>query len=276
MFSTKVNSLYTKLTMTEKKIADYLIINGGDVDGVTSYELAERLGIGQATVVRFSKKLGYRMFGEMIDDAKNSVGESSSEIQENDTASDILEKLGKRACDIIQAIRQSNDAECFVRAAKLIDGAKNIVCYGYTTSNLFASYLSELLIEIGKGALCENNSILTKRRVFQLDPQRDVVVIVSKSGEKSEPVGIAEYARSRGVPVIAISNAGKNPLVEASDVHLKVLEISDRSSPAASMGTDAGLVYVVETLAACVFQCNQKLYRRQYGNNIVAAFSERK
>lgn len=276
MFSTKVNSLYTKLTMTEKKIADYLIINGGDVDGMTSYELAERLGIGQATVVRFSKKLGYRMFGEMIDDAKNSVGESSSEIQENDTASDILEKLGKRTCDIIQAIRQSNDAECFVRAAKLIDGAKNIVCYGYTTSNLFASYLSELLIEIGKGALCENNSILTKRRVFQLDPQRDVVVIVSKSGEKSEPVGIAEYARSRGVPVIAISNAGKNPLVEASDVHLKVLEISDRSSPAASMGTDAGLVYVVETLAACVFQCNQKLYRRQYGNNIVAAFSERK
>lgn len=276
MFSTKVNSLYTKLTMTEKKIADYLIINGGDVDGVTSYELAERLGIGQATVVRFSKKLGYRMFGEMIDDAKNSVGESSSEIQESDTASDILEKLGKRTCDIIQSIRQSNDAECFVHAAKLIDGAKNIVCYGYTTSNLFASYLSELLIEIGKGALCENNSILTKRRVFQLDPQRDVVVIVSKSGEKSEPVGIAEYARSRGVPVIAISNAGKNPLVEASDVHLKVLEISDRSSPAASMGTDAGLVYVVETLAACVFQCNQKLYRRQYGNNIVAAFSERK
>lgn len=276
MFSTKVNSLYTKLTMTEKKIADYLIINGGDVDGMTSYELAERLGIGQATVVRFSKKLGYRMFGEMIDDAKNSVGESSSEIQESDTASDILEKLGKRTCDIIQSIRQSNDAECFVRAAKLIDGAKNIVCYGYTTSNLFASYLSELLIEIGKGALCENNSILTKRRVFQLDPQRDVVVIVSKSGEKSEPVGIAEYARSRGVPVIAISNAGKNPLVEASDVHLKVLEISDRSSPAASMGTDAGLVYVVETLAACVFQCNQKLYRRQYGNNIVAAFSERK
>ena len=42
------------------------------------------------------------------------------------------------------------------------------------------------------------------------------------------------------------------------------------------MGTDAGLVYVVETLAACVFQCNQKLYRRQYGNIIVAAFSERK
>lgn len=276
MFSTKVNSLYTKLTMTEKQIADYLIINGGDVDGVTSYELAERLGIGQATVVRFSKKLGYRMFGEMIDDAKNSVGESSTEIQESDTASDILEKLGQRTCDIIQSIRQSNDAECFVRAAKLIDGAKNIVCYGYTTSNLFASYLSELLIEIGKGALCEDNSILTKRRVFQLDPQRDVVVIVSKSGEKSEPVGIAEYARSRGVPVIAISNAGKNPLVEASDVHLKVLEISDRSSPAASMGTDAGLVYVVETLAACVFQCNQKLYRRQYGNNIVAAFSERK
>ena len=276
MFSTKVNSLYAKLTRTEKKIADYLIINGGDVDGVTSYELAERLGIGQATVVRFSKKLGYRMFGEMLDDVKKSVGESSSEILESDSSSDILEKLGKRTCDIIQTIRQSNDAECFTHAAQMIDRARSIVCYGYTTSNLFASYLAELLIEIGKGALCENNVILTKRRVFQLDPQRDVVIIVSKSGEKSEPVGVAEYARSRGIPVIAISNAGKNPLVEASDVHLKVFEISDRSAPAASMGADAGVIYVIETLAACVFQCNQKLYRRQYGNNIVAAFSERK
>lgn len=166
MFSTKVNSLYTKLTMTEKKIADYLIINGADVGGMTSYDLAERLGIGQATVVRFSKKLGYRMFGEMIDDAKNSVGESTSEIIESDTPSDILDKLEKRTCDIIQSIRQSNDAECFARAAKLIDGARSIVCYGYTTSNLFASYLCELLIEIGKGALCESNAILTKRRVF--------------------------------------------------------------------------------------------------------------
>lgn len=276
MFSTKVNSLYTKLTMTEKKIADYLIINGADVGGMTSYDLAERLGIGQATVVRFSKKLGYRMFGEMIDDAKNSVGESASEIIESDTPSDILDKLEKRTCDIIQSIRQSNDAECFARAAKLIDGARNIVCYGYTTSNLFASYLCELLIEIGKGALCESNAILTKRRVFQLDSERDVVIIVSKSGEKSESVGIAEYAKSRGIPVIAISNAGKSPLVEIADVHIKVLEISDRSVPSASMGTDAGVIYAAEVLAACVFQCNQKVYRRQYGNNIVAAFSERK
>lgn len=276
MFSTKVNSLYTKLTMTEKKIADYLIINGADVGGMTSYDLAERLGIGQATVVRFSKKLGYRMFGEMIDDAKNSMGESTSEIIESDTPSDILDKLEKRTCDIIQSIRQSNDAECFARAAKLIDGARNIVCYGYTTSNLFASYLCELLIEIGKGALCESNAILTKRRVFQLDSERDVVIIVSKSGEKSESVGIAEYAKSRGIPVIAISNAGKSPLVEIADVHIKVLEISDRSVPSASMGTDAGVIYAAEVLAACVFQCNQKVYRRQYGNNIVAAFSERK
>lgn len=276
MFSTKVNSLYTKLTMTEKKIADYLIINGADVGGMTSYDLAERLGIGQATVVRFSKKFGYRMFGEMIDDAKNSVGESTSEIIESDTPSDILDKLEKRTCDIIQSIRQSNDAECFARAAKLIDGARNIVCYGYTTSNLFASYLCELLIEIGKGALCESNAILTKRRVFQLDSERDVVIIVSKSGEKSESVGIAEYAKSRGIPVIAISNAGKSPLVEIADVHIKVLEISDRSVPSASMGTDAGVIYAAEVLAACVFQCNQKVYRRQYGNNIVAAFSERK
>ena len=63
LFATRVKSLYPKFTMAERKVADYLIMNGDEIEDVTSHELARRLDVGQSTVMRFSKKMGYSMFG---------------------------------------------------------------------------------------------------------------------------------------------------------------------------------------------------------------------
>ena len=51
MFSATVKSMYPKFWL--KKIADYLLVNRGELADMTSYELAERLGVGQSTVIRF-------------------------------------------------------------------------------------------------------------------------------------------------------------------------------------------------------------------------------
>lgn len=276
MFSTKVKGCYSKLTMAEKKIADYLIVNAGEVGGVTSHELAERLGVGQSTVIRFSKKLGYRMFGELIADVESSSGVSSAEIGEEDTAYDVLEKLSMRYRDIVESVSRNNDGDCLGRAAEVLDGADTVVCYGYMNSHVFAEYLSESLIELGKRSICEVDIVQTKRRIQQLDPSRDVLVVISKSGDKAEPLNVAGYAASLGVPVLAISNEMANPLEKIANLHLKVLEISDRSTPLVSMGTAAGVMLVIDALVACVFQQDQKRYRKQYGNSLIVAFSERK
>ena len=55
LFTTRVKSLYPKFTMAESKVADYLIMNGDEIEDVTSHELARRLDVGQSTVMRFSK-----------------------------------------------------------------------------------------------------------------------------------------------------------------------------------------------------------------------------
>ena len=84
MFSATVKSMYPKFSMAEKKIADYLLVNRGELADMTSYELAERLGVGQSTVIRFSKKMGYRMFGELIEDVQHAKGGVESEIEPED------------------------------------------------------------------------------------------------------------------------------------------------------------------------------------------------
>lgn len=276
MFSTKVKSMYPKFTMAEKKIADYLVVNSGDVDGVTSHELAERLGVGQSTIIRFSKKMGYHMFGELIDDVQRTPAGDTSEVTESDSALEVLEKVGEQYRAVIDTVVKSNAGDGMERAAELVDRARTVVCYGYMNSHILADYLSEMLIELGKCSICSMDVVQTKRRIQQLDPERDTVIVVSKSGEKAEPCAIASFAAERGVPVIAIADATDNPLVRTADVHLKVLEISDRSTPAVSMGTSAGVMLVSEALVMSVFQRDRKRYQRDYGNSLVAALSERK
>jgi glucokinase len=54
----------------------------------------------------------------------------------------------------------------------------------------------------------------------------DVAVIVSSSGRIDELLGVAEVARSRGVPVVAIT-AGNSPLARRADVALIVDHVED-------------------------------------------------
>jgi DNA-binding MurR/RpiR family transcriptional regulator len=46
----------------EKKIADYIITNLNEITVISISELAEKCGCGDATVVRFSRRLGFEGF----------------------------------------------------------------------------------------------------------------------------------------------------------------------------------------------------------------------
>ena len=57
ILNTKVN--YDSLSRADKQIADFLIENPGKILPLSITELAERCGVSEATIVRFSKKFGF-------------------------------------------------------------------------------------------------------------------------------------------------------------------------------------------------------------------------
>lgn len=129
LFTTRVKSLYPKFTMAERKVADYLIMNGDEIEDVTSHELARRLDVGQSTVMRFSKKMGYSMFGEMIADIKSS-GDLSTEIQNDDGLFTVMSKIETKYHELLKGVVRSNTEDNLAQAARLVDGADTIICYG--------------------------------------------------------------------------------------------------------------------------------------------------
>ena len=56
----KISNAYYSLTAAEKKVADYVIIHQQESQYMSISELAEACGVAEATVSRFSKRLGYK------------------------------------------------------------------------------------------------------------------------------------------------------------------------------------------------------------------------
>lgn len=87
MFFAKLKSIYPTLTYSETKVADYILANRQDsLEEATSSELASLLGVSQSTIIRFSKKMGYKSFKNMILDLSRSGDDDEiEEIQLKDS-----------------------------------------------------------------------------------------------------------------------------------------------------------------------------------------------
>jgi DNA-binding MurR/RpiR family transcriptional regulator len=65
MFRDRIQQKYDDLTPSFRKLADFMLQNQLDAAFMTATELANRLGVDAATVVRFAQELGYTGFREL-------------------------------------------------------------------------------------------------------------------------------------------------------------------------------------------------------------------
>ena len=64
-FEGRVRLYWDKLSRTERQIAEYILKNEDTVSQVSVHTLAQDAGVGAASVIRFSKALGYQGFSEI-------------------------------------------------------------------------------------------------------------------------------------------------------------------------------------------------------------------
>ena len=63
--SLQIKLLYDKMGSAEKRIADWIFENSGKIISLSIVELAEQCNCGEATIVRFAKRLGLNGFQEL-------------------------------------------------------------------------------------------------------------------------------------------------------------------------------------------------------------------
>lgn len=218
---------YDTFTDREKLIADYLLSNKESIINLSAKEIGDLTSTSAATLVRFSKKLGFNSLNEM----KLNLSMSLKDNKESSSFEYIDKNLETK--DIIYGIKNSIDVvmdktvslikeEELEKAIDLLIKAKNIYIYSVGVSGLVGMDFYYKLSRINKRCIAHNDTHLQITSSVLMEAG-DVAVAISYSGSTKEVLECVKNAKKNNIPVIAITKASvNNELEQLADITLKV------------------------------------------------------
>lgn len=230
MLQEKIRIQYDNMTKLEKKISEFILDQGFNINKMTSYEMAKELGIGQSSIIRFSQKLGYSSFRELLGDISIDIeiNHRSEDIQVDEATKETNVKIKDQYYDILALTDQLNSSDVIDEAVQLMLNAGTILCIGSGHSNLFAEYFASQLLTSGVNTRSFTNLHLIFSQLLIMK-ESDLVVVFSESGESTEIVAAAREAKRLGIKIIAVTIASQNPLELLADVVLQTVDYKVRN-----------------------------------------------
>lgn len=219
----RIKSMYPNMGSAEKKVADWIVKNPGAVADKSIVELASLTGASEATIARFSRRLGYGGFQEMkISAAKDTAGESKiihEKVQRSDTCSEIFTKVVSGIDETLMHTRRVLDPEKLQTAAELIHNARKVLIIGLGASASVTMDAAHKFLREGIDCTYSSDNHMQIILASHLS-EKDVVLAISHSGASKDIMEAMDVARSCGAKTISISNYGKNSIEKYSDISL--------------------------------------------------------
>ncbi len=219
--SLNIKLLYAEMGKAEKQIADWIFENPGKIISLSIVELAEQCKCSEATIVRFSKRLGLSGYQELKISLAAESGSAavSTNIHAGDSAFEIFEKVSNDIYCSLEKTKKALSSENMTRAAKALCSAGKIVVFGLGNSASVALDASHKFLRAGLNAVAYSDNHMQVIAASHLS-KNDVVLGISHSGSSKDIVDALKAAKSHGATTIAITNSGKSPILKQSDIVL--------------------------------------------------------
>ncbi len=218
----RIRSLYTALGRGEKKIADWLLEHPADLISLSISEVAAVCGCGDATVIRFAKRLGLSGYQELKINIARELGSSITgnlAFSADDTVMDVYNKHITDIKITLDDTRQFLNPDSLKSAVDALVGAKTIAIIGLGNSAPVAQDAAHKFLRAGLPASAYSDNHMQMIIASHLGPG-DVVLAVSHSGSSLDIISALEQAKSRGATTICITNHGKSPILKYCDYPL--------------------------------------------------------
>lgn len=216
----KMRSLYNEMGPGEKKIADYIFEHKKEIIGLSISELSSEIGCGDATLVRFSKRLGLSGFQALkINIAQESGDNTPSGVEKGDNCELIFRKHIGDIALALENTKNIMDESSLTLAANEIMNANRIIIFGLGNSSSVAIDAQHKLLRAGLDAVayCDNHMQAIAASHLK---KGDVAVGISHSGSSIDVVSALKIAHEAGAKTICITNKGASPIVNVSDIQL--------------------------------------------------------
>ncbi|MCM1130431.1 MAG: MurR/RpiR family transcriptional regulator [Roseburia sp.] len=215
----KLESILVKehiaFSKTEKSIHKYIIENPEQVIYDTLNSITTKLHVGEASIVRYFKKLGYTNFITLKMDIYQALQDMSIK-----NGLPFIDNITENMLDVIQKTKASVDMKAIEKATDLILSSKQVLIAGMGTSHTTALDMFSKIIRTGVNAIVINDSHFNYMYTAILN-EESCAVIYSFSGETEEMVKFALNCKEKNVKIIVISNYSNSTLYSLADVFLK-------------------------------------------------------
>jgi len=224
IFST-IHSKYNNLTNTEKKVADYVLENAGQVVYMSITDIADICGVGESSIFRFCKSLNFKGYQEFkialahSITAGNEIPQLTDKILMDDTIDQVASKVLSTNISALNETFSLIDADKIERAINYFLEAERIMFFGVGSSLMTAMESNIKFMRITNKTACSIDSHLQMMQAA-LMTGRDVAVIISYSGSTVDTIEVAKKAKERGAVVISVTRFEKSPLTSYSDLTL--------------------------------------------------------
>lgn len=243
----RIDAYRDSATKTELKFIDRVKeVDRHDLIYLSITDLADSLGVAEATILRFCRKLGYKGF----QDFKLHLSQDIA----TDTTDD--ESKAKRLADemsdaILQTYKQLDYEVCLAVADKII-AARKLCVFAVGNSQIPALAAKARLIKAGINA--ENSSDNHTQAIITANlDANDLLILFSVSGGTLDMIKLAEIARTNGTPVVVVTNYNKSPLSKYAD-YLLYTSRKEAAYEGGSLATVASQIYITDVLCTAVFE----------------------
>ncbi|MBE2281087.1 MAG: MurR/RpiR family transcriptional regulator [Ignavibacteriaceae bacterium] len=225
----RIEKKYSELPKNQKKIAEYFLLNFDSIPFMNVQELSDKNSVSVASIVRFAQSIGFTGYSELreeishflhndISGKKELFPRINSSMLKDDTLSLVANLDIKNINDTLLLIER----EKFSNAIKLLSGAKKVYTAGLGISFLMAEILAYQLTQVGIDASpLRHNWCSFLEQLVNLKKE-DLLVVFSFPPYSKETIDAAEYAKTGGSKIIAITNKSTAPAAQISDEALIV------------------------------------------------------
>ena len=213
-----------------RRVVEYLLSNTREAAFLSIGEVAEKLDVSKAQLVRVSRMVGFDGYADLKDSLQNSVLEHV-----NPTA--LLSKIMKNRQDLPEEILRMEHANLddtwnqlkpqnIVKFCEMVRQANMVYCMGWGISSLVAESLYTRLMEMGiRSSLMKRGSVALIEQARTVT-KGDIVVVCELPSYVIEVTESNERISANGASVITITDSPAAPVCQLSDLSFFVSDTS--------------------------------------------------
>ena len=230
MLAERIKSV--KLTKTQKKIAEYFVQNQDRIGSLSSLDVAHEIGVSDASIIRFSRVIGYDGFADLKSHIYDSLVENANNrVTLTERLFQNKEKYGSTedSLNFIEVMQQNiasvfrdNRPEDFERVVDHVVKARKRYVIGLRGCKGIALQFGRLLSFMAPGVHTILDSECTSVNLMQDIKKNDVVVMFVYSRFYRMDEQYLKMARKRGAKICLIVNDITGPLNVYADEVLVV------------------------------------------------------